>query len=361
MTSAPPDSARCAAHLVIDCHCHIATPAVDKLIAGHPSRLTEIAETKRLQGPASTEHNLRVMLPDCQRKMTDLDGRLAAMDAMGVDVQILSPSPGQYYYWADPHLAERIGELQNEHIAETVARYPDRLAGLGAVALQHPDLAVTQLDEAVRLFGLRGVEISTAAGGRELGDPTLEPFWARAAALGAVVFIHPLGSSLGARLDRFYLANIVGQPIETTIALSHLIFAGVLDRHPGLKILAAHGGGYLPTYVGRADHAWHTRPDSHTMEQAPSAYLERIWFDDLVYTPEAVRMLIDRVGVKQVVVGTDYPFDMGDFGVAPLVAAIEGLTVEERSAILAGNAARLFGLDPAMFSRRASDNRFDSA
>jgi aminocarboxymuconate-semialdehyde decarboxylase len=331
---------------VIDLHCHISTPAVEKLVTGHPDRLAEIKSTGELQGPKSTEHNRTVMLPACMAKMTNLETRLSDMDAMRVDIQVLSPSPGQYYYWADEDLAKQIVTLQNEHIAETVAAHPDRFAGLAAVALQHPELAAAQLEHAVAKLGMRGVEISSSAGGRELADPALDVFWAKAEDLGAVVFIHPLGTSLGARLNKSYLANIIGQPIETTIALSHLIFGGVLDRNPTLKIVAAHGGGYLPTYSTRSDHAWHARPDSHTMEEPLSNYLRRIHFDSLVYTPEALKALIDQVGSSQIVVGTDYPFDMGSYDVLELIAAVEGLSDAQRGDILSGNAATLLGLGP---------------
>jgi aminocarboxymuconate-semialdehyde decarboxylase len=330
---------------VIDLHCHIATPAVEKLVTGHPARLAEMQSSSELQGTASTEYNRAVMLPACIAKMTNLETRIADMDEMQVDIQVLSPSPGQYYYWAEEDLAKQIVTLQNEHIAETVAAHPDRFAGLAAVALQHPELAAAQLEHAVTKLGMRGVEISTSAGGRELADPALDVFWAKAQDLGAVVFIHPLGSSLGARLNKSYLANIIGQPIETTIALSHLIFGGVLDRNPTLKIVAAHGGGYLPTYSSRSDHAWHARPDSHTMAEPLSNYLRRIHFDSLVYTPDALKALIDQVGSSQIVVGTDYPFDMGSYDVLELIAAVEGLSDAERVAILSGNAAALLGLE----------------
>lgn len=329
---------------VIDMHCHIATSAVEPLVAGHPARSLEIEQAAVLQGIESTQYNRNVMLPDCMKKMTDISTRLADMDQMGVEVQVLSPSPGQYYYWAEPDLAEQIVGLQNEHIAQTVARNPDRFLGLAAVSLQHPILAARQLEFAVRQLGLRGVEISTSAGSMELADPAFDPFWAKAEELGAVVFIHPLGTSLGARLNRSYLANVIGQPIETTIALSHLIFGGVLDRMPALKIVAAHGGGYLPTYSSRSDHAWSVRPDSHSMIKPLSAYLKQIYFDNLVYTPAALEALIRQVGVQQLVVGTDYPFDMGSYDVRGLVDGVGSLTHEERNAIFNGNALALFGL-----------------
>lgn len=328
----------------IDMHAHTVTPAVEKLLQDCPQKKAEPELRLRTMGAASIAHNQAVMLPEAAAALTDLDVRLADMDRMGVDVQVVSPQPTQYYYWAERDLAEQVVSLQNEHIAAICARHPDRLVGLGTVALQYPELAVRQLDRAVRDLGLRGFELSTAVGERELSDPSLEPVWARARALGCLVFIHPMGCSLGERLAPAYLSNSVGQPVETAVALSHLIFGGVLDRHPGLKICAAHGGGYLPSYIGRADHAYRTRPDAHAMLEAPSAYLRRMWFDTLLYSPAALRRLIEQVGVSQVVVGTDYPFDMGDYDVHALVGAVPDLSDDGRRAILGGNAARLLDL-----------------
>ena len=233
------------------------------------------------------------------------------MDAMGVDIQAVSVSPTQYYYWAERDLAQAIARAANECLAELCAAHPDRFVGLATVTLQHPDLAAEQLTDAVRRLGLRGCQISTQIDGVELADRRHDVFWTRAEALGAVVFVHPLGCTLGERVTPYYLSNIVGQPIETTLALSHLIFGGTLDRHPGLKLCAAHGGGYLPSYIGRSDHGYAVRPESRTMAHAPSTYLKRIWFDSLVYTPQALEHLVREVGASQVVIGTDYPFDMG--------------------------------------------------
>ena len=206
-------------------------------------------------------------------KLTGLDQRLADMDAMGVDLQVVSPSPNQAPTTsAEGALARDIVRVQNEHIAGLCARHPDRLQGLGTVALQHPELAAEQLRHAVTQLGLKGVEISTSVEGRELADQALAPFWQAAADLACAGFIHPLGTSAFERLNRWYLTNIVGQPLETTIALSHLIFSGLLDRHPRLKLLAARGGGFLPFYLGRFEHAWKTRPalPRHAPSAAPS-------------------------------------------------------------------------------------------
>jgi aminocarboxymuconate-semialdehyde decarboxylase len=325
----------------VDMHAHTTTPAVEELVAACPQKKAEAQIRLRTMGAASVEHNNKVMLPQCAGALTDLAVRLADMDRMGVDVQVVSPMPTQYYYWAERDLAAQIVTLQNEHVAGICAQHPERLVGLGTLALQHPELAVMQLETAVQQLGLRGFELSTAVNERELSHPSLEPVWAKALELGCVVFIHPMGCSLGERLAPSYLSNSVGQPVETAVALSHLIFGGVLDRHAGLKICAAHGGGYLPTYIGRSDHAFQTRPDAHSMAEPPSAYLKRIWFDSLVYSPQALRRLIDQVGAGQVVVGTDYPFDMGHYDIHALVGKTPGLSAAERAALLGGTAERL--------------------
>jgi aminocarboxymuconate-semialdehyde decarboxylase len=199
---------------------------------------------------------------------------------------------------------------------------------------------------------LKGVEISTSVNGEELDAELLKPFWRKAEELGAVVFIHPWGTSLGARVNTYYLNNIIGQPLETTIALSHLIFGGVLDRHPRLKIVAAHGGGYLPSYSGRTNHGHAVRPEARaSAPKIPLEYLKKLWFDTLVYEPEALRHLINVVGASQLIVGTDYPFDMGHYEPHELIENTPGITETEATAILGGNAASLLGIDPSTVSQ----------
>jgi aminocarboxymuconate-semialdehyde decarboxylase len=341
----PGDAAkRKRGRLTIDLHCHALIPAVEQLVASAPQKQAEAAAMLKAMGPDSVAHNNASMLPTAGPRLTRLEQRLADMEEMGVDVQVLSSSPTQYYYWADEPMAREVVRLQNEAVAAVCRAHPTRFAGLGTVALQHPSLAVEQLAHAVGTLGLKGVQISTSVEGRELDDPSLRPFWAQAETLGALVFIHPFGSTLGQRTASHYLVNTIGQPLETTIALSRLIFGGVLQAHPKLKIVAAHGGGYLPTYVSRSNHAHAVRPEAAAdTSRAPGDWLRQIWFDSLVYEPIALRHLVDRVGVSQVVVGTDYPFDMGHYDIHALVDATPGLTDDERGAILGGNAAALIG------------------
>lgn len=299
---------------VVDVHAHVLVREIQAAVHDHHGLEALRALEARRNGPESGAVSRR-MFADRMPQLTDIDRRLADMDAAGVDVQVLSVSPSQYHYYAEPDLARTICRCAAQGVAAVVAEEPERFTGLGLVPLQHPELCVEALDEALSL-GLLGVEISSFAarpggGPVELSDPALEPFWARAAATGAVVFLHPMGCTLDERLDRFYLSNTVGQPVENAVALSHLIFAGVLDRHPALRVLAAHGGGYLPTYLGRSDHAWQVRPEARECADPPSSYLRRLWFDSLVHSPEALRALVGAVGADRVLLGSDFPFDMG--------------------------------------------------
>ncbi|MDH6604602.1 putative TIM-barrel fold metal-dependent hydrolase [Streptomyces sp. SAI-208] len=323
---------------VVDFHGHATVPAADALVAGTPGLAAELAAEQRAHSPASLAAN-RAQLQRLAGKLTSVEERLADLDAMGVDVQVVGPMP-MHHYWAEPDLAARLARTVNEAVAAHCGEAPQRLYGLGTVPLQHPDLAVALLDRAVTELGLYGIGVSTSVEGRELADPAHDDVWRRAEELGAVVFVHPWGCSLGERLASHYLGNTVGQPVETTVALSHLIFSGVLDRFPRLKLVAAHGGGYLPTYIGRSDHAWRVREDARGCAEPPSSYLRRMWFDALVYTPSALRHLVEEVGADRVVLGTDHPFDMGvDDPLARLDAA--GLAPADRAAIAGGNALDL--------------------
>lgn len=329
----------------IDVHAHVMLPEIEQEVAGHPDRSDTPQQRIDTMGQASCDYNAQHMIPNCIPHLTDLQVRLAAMDAMGVDMQVLTPSPNQYHYWADEELGHSIATRLNTHVAECCEKHPDRLVGLGTVSMQHPKLAVEQLDYAMDELDLKGIEISSIVGERELSDPLFEPFWKRADEKGAVLFLHPLGCPIGNRLAPAYMSNHVGQGIEHAVAISHLIFGGVFDRHEGLKVVAAHGGGYLPTYIGRADHAWEERPDACTCKHRPSDYLKRMWFDSLVYQPQILESLVEQVGISQVVLGTDYPFDMGHYDMHGLLMEAKKLSMDDKRAILGENLAKLLELD----------------
>ena len=329
----------------IDIHAHAIVPEVEQLARGNPGWQADLEQRQRAAGQASAEHNRQLTETVYREKFASLEARLATMDAMGIDIQAVSTAPTfNFWYWAAPELAAKLVAANNEHIADLCQRRPDRLVGLGIVALQHPELAAAQLEHAVTKLGLRGAIIATHANGVDLGDPSLAPFWQAAQASGALIFIHPAGCELGARLSRYYFSNVIGNPLETTLALSHLIFSGTLDRYPGLKLCAAHGGGYLPFYTARFDHGWRVRPEAHGCREAPSAYLRRIWFDSLVYEPDLLGFLIARAGAGQIVLGTDYPFDMGVDDPRQRLAAVTALSEAQQRAIVGENAARLLRL-----------------
>ncbi|MFE4080078.1 amidohydrolase family protein [Paenarthrobacter sp. YIM B13468] len=339
---------------VVDVHAHILLPALQQLVAeADPDGFgAQQALEVRRNGPESMASSGR-MIKDRWPQLTGLDRRLADMNAQGVDVQLVSPSPSHFYYFAGEQLAMEVATEANQAVRDLVDRAPDRLNGVGLVPLQHPHLMVEALENAVLECGLLGVEIGSFAATPadperstiELSDPRLEAFWSRAEELGALVFLHPFGCSLDERLDRFYLANTVSQPAENAVALSHVIFSGVLDRHPGIKVLAAHGGGYLPTTLGRSDRAWRVRPEAHGCAEPPSSYLKKLYFDSLVHSPAELRALVAAAGPEQVLLGSDYPFDMGSD--QPVAEVLEArLPEEERARVLAGNAAAL-GITPA--------------
>ena len=284
--------------------------------------------------------------------VTAISERVAAMDSQGIDMEVLSINP--YWYKAERDLAEQLIQLQNEKLAEACAANPDRFLAFASVALQHPDLAARQLEEGVKKYGLRGAAIGGSVDGTELSDPKLHPFWAKAEQLGVLIFIHPqatgASSQLASRLKgNGYLENVVAFPLETSIALSHLIFEGTLDRFPGLKVCGAHGGGYLPSYAGRSDHGCLVRPDVcpggtyGPLQKKPTEYLKQMYYDTMVFTPEGVRHLAAEVGASQLMIGTDYPYPWTKTAVDEVMAT-PGLSDAEKVAILGGTAATLLGI-----------------
>jgi aminocarboxymuconate-semialdehyde decarboxylase len=281
--------------------------------------------------------------------MHDTSTRIAAMDAQGIDVEALSINP--YWYRAERDVAAELIKVQNEALVEFCAASPDRFVAFATAALQHPELAAEQVEHAVKVLGFRGVGVAGSVAGEELANPRFHPFWKKCEELGVLVFMHPLGTrelEPSGRLNGSgLLTNTIGNPLETTIALSHLIFEGTLDRFPGLKICAAHGGGFLPSYANRSDAVIRCFPNrvGPLPTKNPTAYLKggQLYFDTIVFTPEALRHLIAETGSGQIMIGTDYPFPWTSTEV-DLVLNTPGLSDDERVAILGGTAARLLGI-----------------
>jgi aminocarboxymuconate-semialdehyde decarboxylase len=277
----------------------------------------------------------------------EIESRLAAMDAQAVDMEVLSINP--FWYGKDRELAGQIVKIQNEKLAELCAAVPERFAAFASLTLQAPDLAVQELDAAIRRQGLRGAAIGGMVDGVEFSDPRFFPVWAKAEELGAVLFIHPQGvPELARRLaGNGWLRNTIAYPLETTIALSHLIFEGTLDRFPGLKIIAAHGGGYLPSYAERSDHPCLVSPagcnPDIVLNKKPTEYLRQLYFDSLIFSPEAIRHLAAEVGVSQIVMGSDHPYPWQPHPVDHILACTS-LSEEDQIAILGTTAARLLGI-----------------
>ncbi len=269
--------------------------------------------------------------------------RIREMDAQGVDMEALSINPA--WYRAERDLVTQVIKIQNERLAEFCGKYPDRFVAFASVALQYPDLAVEQLVDGVKRLGLRGAAVGASVAGDEFSDPKFHPFWAKAEELGVLIFIHPQSTpDLAKRFKgNGWLANTIGNPLDTTIALSHLIFEGTLDRFPRLKICSAHGGGFLPSYAPRSDNSLRVAPDMDTgvkLKKKPTEYLRQMYYDTLVFTSEALRHLAAEVGVSQLVIGTDHPIPWQDKSIDHILKA-PGFSDADRRAMLSETAAKL--------------------
>lgn len=299
--------------------------------------LLPVAEAKSIYPPTKGSKEFDIVLEE----------RLAGMDAQGIDMEVLSINP--WWYGKERDLVTRVIQLQNEGLAEMCARQPDRLAAFASLALQFPDLAVRQLEDGVRKYGFKGAAIGGSVAGYEFADPKFHPVWAKAQELDVTLFIHP--QSTPELNNRFkgngWLSNVIGNPLDTTIALEHLIFEGTFDKFPRLKVCAAHGGGFLGSYAPRMDYGCFIYPGGCNpdikLKKKPTEYMKQIFFDSLVFTPEALRHLVAEVGASQVVIGTDHPIPWNQHPVDHIMAT-KSLSDKEKAAILGGNAAKLLGI-----------------
>ena len=325
--------------IAVDIHCHISTPAVEPLVKDlltpekEPFFRFVTAETLQIN-----QQRFAALVP----KLTDPQERLKDMDRMGIAIQAISPGPNQFYYWTDGELGLKVARLQNDRVAEIVRTHPDRFVGMGTLPLQDTGKAVQELERVVKELGFHAVEISSNVTGMDFDDPRFEPFWAKVQELDVLVFVHPVGFSDAARLKDYYLNNVIGQPMEEAVFVSRLIFGGVLERYPNLKVVVGHGGGYLPYYPGRMDHAYKVRPEcKQHISRPPSEYLKKFYFDSIVYQEPSLENLVRFAGSAHVLLGTDYPFDMGEDDPVGFINKLKSVPQAERDKILGGNAIRL--------------------
>jgi len=324
----------------LDFHAHVIVPEVYAVAAQH-----NIFSELPTDGGVTDEmrRSIKDRAGTVLARMSDLTERIGNMDAMGVDVQVLSASlVHQGLEWADAQTSLRLARTTNDWIAKAIASHPTRLLGLGTLPLHVPALVVAELERCMRDLGLRGAAISTTAGAMELGDPQLRPFWAKAEELGAIVFIHP-GGNRDARFKRYHLWNSVGQAFEEAMAISSLMYDGVLESFPGLKICVSHGGGYMPYYMGRIDRNYIEKANTRiNMSKPPIDYLRMLYFDSCVYERSVLQHLVEKVGAERVLLGSDYP--VGEGRPIEFITDAAALSPGEKERIVAANAASLLGL-----------------
>jgi aminocarboxymuconate-semialdehyde decarboxylase len=328
-------------HFTVDIHCHVETPEAAALIKTSDRRPIENAVTFANEATRAVNRKQQETI---YPELTSVARRLRHMDRNGIDIQAISTAPGQYYYWAEPELTLQTARLINENIAQICHDHPERFVGLATVPLQEPALAVRELERAVKELGMRGVEICTNVAGAELSEDRFRPFFAKAQELGVLIFMHPSGFTEGRRLSDHYFINVIGNPLDSTVAVHHLIFGGVLADYPRLKIVVAHGGGYLPAYSGRIDHGHQARPDCRrVISRRPTSYLKKLYFDTIVFTHHQLEYLAQQWGSDHILLGTDYPYDMA---LPHAVRFVESARLADtaKAAILGGNAARLLKL-----------------
>ena len=328
----------------VDIHCHLATPSSRPSVDEY--RRPEFEPYDFFMGEDSKDQN-KVMYPTIVDQLTKPGARIEHMDRMGVDVQGLATFVSEYNYWAPPVSGAESARIQNDNLAGVVAANPSRFVGMGAtVPLQDVDLAIAEMDRVIDDLGFKGLQIGGTIDGHNLDEPGFRPFWAAVEAKGIPVILHPSGYPEGQRLGSYFLTNCIGNPLETMVAATRMIFSGLFEEHPGIKLVLLHGGGYLPFYSARADHTWEVRPETRVAipDHPPSHYMKRLYYDTMVFQPLYLRHLIEIVGVDRVMLGTDYPFDMGETDPLGLIGATEGLTDQDRAAISGENAARIFDL-----------------
>jgi aminocarboxymuconate-semialdehyde decarboxylase len=338
--------------LCVDVHTHLDVPASGELARPH---MRPELDLRTFYSPEeSTRYNRELRSqPDQVAKFTEPEARIADMDKQGIDMQVLSVTPPQYFYWLEPELAVRASRIQHERFADVIAVYPDRFAAVANLPMANPAIAAEVMEEAKRDFGFNGFEMGADVVGEDLDDPRFDPIWEKAVELGMTAIMHPQGYTEAQRMDDYYLINVICMPLASTVALSRMILGGVWHRFPDLRMVVVHGGGYLPYYVARTDHAYAVRPEMRRkIDRPPSEYLRLLHFDTTVFEPKMIEYLVEEYGDEHVLLGTDYPYDMGPTDPLAFLARAR-LSERSRERILGGNAARLFGLRPPSIPERS--------
>lgn len=331
--------------MIVDAHSHFVPPglltALEKEGAGCGVEVqTDAQAGKRIV--FETGMALRPLIPP----LMDLNLHLEEMQNNGIQFRVLSPWLDLSGYWLSPEKGERLSALQNEAMAVALEPVSDRFAGLACVPLQDSRAAAQELARAMETLGLRGVMIGSHVNEANLDEPQLEPFWDAAEALQALILVHPFQTFAGERLSKYYMHNVIGNPYETTVAAATLIFGGVLARHPRLRVCLSHGGGFLPYQIGRLSGAYEALPVARErLDRPPDSFLTQFYYDSITFDVMSLSFLIRRVGAERVLMGSDFPFGMGDPHYRSRVDALEGLKGAEREAVMGGTAIRLMHLN----------------
>jgi aminocarboxymuconate-semialdehyde decarboxylase len=328
--------------VTVDIHGHMRVEEAGKLIAKHlaPEAHDGIRYASELTREIGVKQN-----SERASELLGVEERLAEMDKMKVDVMAVSPHPPQLYPQVEPSIGAEISQVVNDGIHAMIKDHPKRLVGLGAVPLQNADNAVKELDRIMTQLNFKGIEIAARMANEELSERRLDPFWERCQHYDIPIFIHPT-SFASDRLSDHYLTNVIGNPLDTTVAVHYLIFGGVLERFPDLKFVLSHGGAFACANSSRMDHAYGARPDCRQhISMPPSHFVSKLYPDTLVFTVDQLEYLIKRFGPDQVLIGTDYPFDMGEYDPVEHVYQVPGLSQHNRDLICGGNALRLMHMN----------------
>lgn len=338
-----PTTAAKPSYPTIDIHTHVEVPAAAAIAA--PLFRPEYDPRMQVQPEESTRYNRELRATQTQQ-FVDTAARLADMDLQGVDVQALAIAPPQYFHWLDEETGPKVNAMQNDAIFAMTEEAPDRFVGIANLPMDHPEAAVAEMARVQADLGFNGFEVNADVRGGDLDDRRFDPIWAKAEELEMLVILHPHGWTEPRRMDDYYLINVVCMPLASTVAVSRMILGGVWERFPDLRMMVVHGGGYLPFYFARTDHAYKVRPETRRhIPRPPSEYLHKLYFDTTVFAPAAVEYLVGEFGADHVLMGTDYPFDMGPTDPLGFLADAR-LTEAEHALIVGGNAARLLRIAP---------------